>query len=134
VDRDETLQLEAEAAIRHLEANLTDNDPVDLGRELNAVVRQMGGPDAIVAQVASGDWRFRRAEAQRLYAALRRRGVPAHVPTAPEWPEKPRRIEGPADIPGVQHRVFGTPETPALPGEDLDVEGLRRLAGLTRRD
>lgn len=108
------LEEEASMAIRHLEAHLSDYEAVNLGPILNAVVRQMGGPDVIVAEVASGDWKFRREEARRIYKALRRRGVPREL-AVPEWPMAPHRIEGPEDVPELQQRVFLPREVPALP-------------------
>lgn len=101
---------EADAAIRHLEANVSDYEAVNLGAELNAIVRQMGGPDAIVGEIRSGEWKFRREEARRLYKSLVKNGVPAHL-ASPEWPERPHRVNGPEDVPQLQDRRF----TPALP-------------------
>lgn len=112
-DRDR-LDDEAEAAIRWLEANLSEYDPVNLRPELNALVRSMGGPVAIVEEIARGDWRFRRGEAQRLYKRFRRDGVPPGM-AVPEWPDRPHRIEGSEDIPQIQQRVFERPGLPALP-------------------
>jgi len=114
-DAELLLDEEAEAAVRHLEAGLSDYEPIDLGQELNVLVRLMGGPDAIVTEIASGQWRFRREEARRVYKRLRREGIPFGMVSLPEWPEKPRRVETIADVPVVQQRVFAARAIPGLP-------------------
>lgn len=75
-DAHDLLDEDAELAIRHMEAHLSDWQLVDLGPELNATVRIMGGPDAVMAQMMRPeDWVFRRQEARRIYKAYRRRLV-----------------------------------------------------------
>lgn len=100
-DAEAMLEEEAEAAIRHLETHLRDDRPVDLGAVLNRLVREFGGPDAIVAQIRDGSWRFRRAEAVRAYRALRRQGVPYE---RPEIPEGARYLEAIHAAPTPQER------------------------------
>jgi hypothetical protein len=84
-DTEVLLDEEAELAIRHLEQHVSDHRVVDLGPVLNAVVRAMGGPDAVCMALASGNWKYRRAEAARIYRALRRQGVSAEE-AQPVWP------------------------------------------------
>jgi hypothetical protein len=84
-DIEALLEEEAELAIRHLEQHVSDHRVVDLGPVLNAVVRAMGGPDAVCMAMVSGQWQYRRAEAARLYRALRRRGVSVEE-ALPVWP------------------------------------------------
>jgi hypothetical protein len=74
-DPDVALEDEAELAISHLERHIRDDVAVDLGPALNAVVRDLGGPDAVVAMMTVGEWRYRRPDAKRLYRAHRRRGI-----------------------------------------------------------
>lgn len=83
-DPEELLREEAEAAVRWMLTHLRADAAVDLGAELNQVVRDFGGPTEIVRLRESGEWRFRHAEAVRAWMRYRRTGVPYVLPERPE--------------------------------------------------
>lgn len=72
-DAERRLDEEAELAIAHLERHICDYRICDFGSVLNAVMRAMGGVDAIVATMTSGTWKFERNRAKTLYRAFVRR-------------------------------------------------------------
>ena len=104
---------EAELACCHLEQHLVDYRACDLGPVLNAVVRQMNGPDAVVAQMITEDWKFCRPRVKQLYTAFRRRGVPDDF----AQPALPIAVveRGVLDSPVVVARFEPTPQQPAFP-------------------
>lgn len=122
-ERERGLEEEAELAIAHLEANLCDHRIVNLGPTLNAVVRSMGGVDAVMARITSAEWKYDRKRAALLYRAYLRRGVgegdaAALIPAA--------MAEGLASFPlsqyeehglalPVEHAPFAGSDVPALP-------------------
>lgn len=112
-DAEVLLAEEADLACRHLEANLVDYRVCDLGPILNAVVRAMNGPDAVVAQMIRDDWKFTRPQVTRLYSAFRRRGAPADL----SQPALPIAVveRGALETPVVVARFEPTTELPALP-------------------
>ncbi len=124
-DAERLLDEEAELAVRLIEANVSDHEPVDLTPVPNAVVRAMGGPDAVTAAIAGDEWKYRREEARRLYKAYRRRGTYG-AEAAPLVPAAVLESEGnrptwradPADFPArTPHAVpFDYRPIPGLPG------------------
>jgi len=74
-DAERRLDEEAELAVAHIERHLCDYRLCDFGPVLNAVVRAMGGLDAVSIRMAEDGWKYDRARAKTLYRAYRRRGV-----------------------------------------------------------
>lgn len=74
-DAERRLDEEAELAVVHLERHVCDHRLVDLGPLLNAVVRAMGGLDAVVSRMIEDGWKYERGRAKTLYRAFSRRGV-----------------------------------------------------------
>ncbi len=66
------LDAEAEAACAHFEAALSDSQIIDYGSIINAIVRDMGGVDAVAVQMADGEWKFQRSRFKTLWKAYRR--------------------------------------------------------------
>lgn len=122
-DAERLLDEEAEDALHVIETRLSDTHPIDLGPVLNALVRALGGPDAVCQSVVSGDWRYRREETRRLYRALRRRGVGAEE-GAPLVPDTVRESEGNRPTWRVDPAAFAPPDAERVPFPYRAIPGL----------
>ena len=111
-DAETLLAEEAEMACCHLEQHLVDYRVCDLGPILNAVVRTMNGPDAVVAQMIRDEWKFTRPRVKQLYSAFRRRGVPDEL----QHPALPMAVVERGDLPSpvILAQFMPPKELPAL--------------------
>ncbi len=133
-ERERGLEEEAELALAHLEAHLCGHRIVNLGPTLNAVVRAMGGVDAVMARITSDEWKYDRKRAAMLYRAYLRRGVgegdaAALIPAAmaeglAAFP--PARYEEQGLVLPIEHAPFGGSDVPVLPA--LTAGPVRSLA------
>jgi hypothetical protein len=129
-DVEQLLEDEAEAALAHFEGHFTDYEIADYGPVINAVVRDMGGLDAIGVQMVRDEWKFQRERFRTLYRVHRKSRSLSKEPLLPvailenqyyalQGLDEAPRLEAPfqpIQIPGLPAPIRATPEN--TDGED----------------